>query len=125
MGELHQEFKRALLRIGDADAARAHPRQQPRGAVLALVPLVHAREHLVTVMDCEHRPIGDDRQLAVGDDRSDLDDDVGVGLQARHLEVDPYQVIAAGHVYDVGREEPNQRVNSVISVADTAGGPEK
>ena len=82
-------------------------------------------QHLIGVMDGEHRPIGDDRQFAVGDDRCDLDDDVGVGLQARHLEVDPYQVIAAAHVYDVGREERNRRANSVISVADTAGRPEK
>ena len=50
------------------DAARAHPRQQARRAVLALVPVVHAREHLFALVDGEHRTLGDDRELLVGDD---------------------------------------------------------
>src|SRR4029077_13298278 len=39
-----EELQRALLRFSDAAAAGAHPRQQAGGAVLALIPVVHARE---------------------------------------------------------------------------------
>jgi len=58
-----EELQRALLRFSDAGAARAHPRQQARGAVLALIPVVHAREHFIGLMDGEHRAIGDEIQL--------------------------------------------------------------
>ena len=36
------------------------------------------------------------RQLRVGDDHGDLDDAVALGRQARHLEVDPDQVLVVG-----------------------------
>src|SRR5215471_4689386 len=58
--EWRQELERTLLRLGEGDATRAHPRQQARGPVLTLVPLVHACEHLVTLVDSEHRPLGED-----------------------------------------------------------------
>src|SRR2546429_8257003 len=46
LDQRREELERALLGLGDAGAAGAHPRQQARGAVLALIPVVHAREHL-------------------------------------------------------------------------------
>src|SRR5437764_1107274 len=57
--ERRKEFERALLRNALAGAAGAHPRQQARGSVLALVPIVHAREDLFGLVNGEHRSFGD------------------------------------------------------------------
>src|SRR6516164_2961105 len=46
-----EELERALLCFGDTHPAGTHPGEEARGAVLALVPLIHAREHLIAVMD--------------------------------------------------------------------------
>jgi len=80
-----------LVRLG------AHPRQQARGAVLALIPVVHAHEQLIGLMDGEHRAITDELQLPVGHHGGDLDDRIGVGLQTRHLQIDPDQMVTARH----------------------------
>ena len=42
-------------------------------------------------MDHDVGAFGDDRQLVVGDDRGDLDDDVVDVVEARHLEVHPHE----------------------------------
>jgi len=57
----------------------------------------HEREHRFGLMNREHRPVGDDDELLVRHDRGDFDDGIGFRLQARHLEVDPDQIVAARH----------------------------
>jgi len=63
-----------LVRLARTRASR------PR-AVLALIPVVHAREHFIGLMDGEHRAIGDEIQLPVGHHGGDLDDRIGVGFR--------------------------------------------
>jgi hypothetical protein len=93
-----EELERAALRLGDRHRTGAHPLDQARGAVLALVPGVHAREHLLAVVDRQHRAFGEDREFLVGDHGGDLDDDVRVRLQPGHLQIDPDQVVGARHL---------------------------
>jgi len=50
---------------------------------------VHLRELVGARRDDEVGPFGDDRELVVGDERGDLDDDVPVGVEAGHLEIHP------------------------------------
>ena len=59
--------------------------------MLAPVPVVHRVEHGVRLVDGEHRPFGQRVQMLVRDDGGDLDDVIAVGLQSRHLQVDPDQ----------------------------------
>src|SRR5581483_3415511 len=96
-----QELERARLRLRHADAARPHPRHEPRGAVLALVPVVHPRQRLIGLVNGHHGPLGEDAELLVGDDGGDLDDRVRVGLETRHLEIDPDQILCARHTVSV------------------------
>jgi len=50
-------------------------------------------------MDGEHRALDAHRQCGIGDDDGDLQDAVGERVEARHLQVDPDQVVlAAGEV---------------------------
>ena len=57
-----------------------------------------ARYPVIGLVDREVRPLGDDIQVAVRDDRRNLDDVVRVGLQARHFQIDPDEVIGTRHV---------------------------
>ena len=41
------------------------------------------------LMHREHRPFGKHVEVFVGYDRRDLDDEIGVRLQAGHLQIDP------------------------------------
>ena len=59
----------------------------------ALVPRVHRGEHRVVLVDDPHRRFGDGDEVGVGDDQRDLDDPVGLGLEAGHFQVDPDQAV--------------------------------
>ncbi len=50
-------------------------------------------EHLVTVVDGDHRAFGQGVQVTVGDDGRHLDDDVAVRIQTGHFQIDPDQVL--------------------------------
>jgi hypothetical protein len=67
--------------------------------VLTAIPVVHGVQHLVRLVDGEHRAFRQRVQVAVGDDGGDLDDVIRVGLQARHFQIDPDQAerISFGH----------------------------
>ena len=52
-------------------------------------------EHLLALMHRDHRPFGEDVEVLVGYDRGDLDDEIGVGLKARHLQIDPDEILGA------------------------------
>ncbi len=95
--ERGEKLQSAAFRFGGPDPACPHAAEQPRGAVLLLVPLVHARKAVLRLVNGEHRPFADDVQLLVGHDGGDLDDEVGVRLEPGHLEVDPDQVVGTAH----------------------------
>ena len=64
----------------------------------ALVPFVHPVQDFRRLMNGDHRPFSDGVEVEVGDDGCHLDDHVGVGLQARHLEIYPDEIVAALHM---------------------------
>jgi hypothetical protein len=65
------------------------------------VPVVHRVEDRVGLVDGEHRRLGDRRELGVGHDDRDLDDPVAVGIEPRHLHVEPGEVVRVlRHVLD-------------------------
>lgn len=85
------------LGFGHADAAVAHALGQPGVTVGAGVPLVHGGEYGVAVVDGDHRAFSQGVEVAVGDNGRHLDDDVGVGVQTGHFQIDPNQVLWVLH----------------------------
>ncbi|MCY1241048.1 hypothetical protein D9M68_790170 [compost metagenome] len=61
----------------------------------AFVPVVHAIEHGIALVDHQHRAFSQDIELGVGNDDRNFDDAVGVRLQAGHFHVQPDQVVFA------------------------------
>ena len=57
--------------------------------MLLAIPVVHGGQHRGALMHRDHRTLGEHREVFVGYDRGDFDDEIGLGRQARHLEVDP------------------------------------
>ncbi len=57
--------------------------------MLAAIPFVHALEHGRALTHCEYRALGEHIEVFVGYDRRDLDDEIGIGLETRHLKIDP------------------------------------
>jgi len=53
----------------------------------------HPVEHAVGLMHRDHRRFGNGVELRVGDHDRDLDDAIGIGLQAGHFHVQPDEVI--------------------------------
>ncbi len=96
--------------VPHAVRAGANAIHQPRLPVLALVPVVHARERGLVLVDRDDRPFLDEFELARGDERRDLDDVVGLGAQPGHLEVDPDQMVGGRHdagVYQSPAADPS------------------
>jgi hypothetical protein len=80
------------------------PLDEARGAVVRFVPRIHRFEHFIRLLDHE---IGTDRDLgevAVGDDRRDLDDAFLHGIEPGHLHVHPDEEVAvAGHAANLSQ----------------------
>ena len=91
---LRQEIQRPRLRVLGRDAAVTDPLQQTGAAVRGPVPFVHRTEHGGVLVDRNHGPFRHYTERRVGDDRRDLDDVIGLRVQAGHLEVDPDQVVS-------------------------------
>jgi hypothetical protein len=91
LGEAGEELERLPLGLGLAHARGAHLVGQPALAVVAGAPLVHCLEHRVGLVHHEVGALGDDLEPGVGDDGGDLEDATGVGVEPRHLHVDPHQ----------------------------------
>ena len=83
--------------VAHADAAVTHALGQAGVAVGARIPLIHGGEDGVAVVNGDHRTFGQGVEVAVGDNRRHLDDDVGVGVQTGHFQIDPNQVLWVLH----------------------------
>ena len=111
---LLEKLERLHLGIDGAERAAPHAIGQARLAVGPPVPIVHEREHRLGLVDGDDRPLGNHVQLAIGDDRRNLDDVVEIRVQARHLEVDPDEIVSfqnvvtrcAGQRSRLGRRAP-------------------
>ncbi len=85
------------FRFSHADTAVAYALGEAGVAVGAGVPLIHGGEDGIAVMDGDHRTFGQGVEVAVGDNGRHLDDDVGVGVQTGHFQIDPNQVLWVLH----------------------------
>ena len=65
--------------------------------MLLAVPVIHGGEHGGALMHRDDRTLGEHREVLVGYDRGDFDDEIGLGRQARHLEVDPNKILGRLH----------------------------
>src|SRR5579862_4267132 len=65
--------------------------------MLLRIPFIHQRQHALGLVNREYGPVGDDVQLLVRHDCRDFDDGIRVGLEARHFQVDPDQIVTARH----------------------------
>ena len=74
----------------------AHALDEAALLVRALVPAIHRLQHLVGLVQDEHRAFGHRDELRIGDEQRDLDDAIGVRLQSGHLHVDPDEVVLVG-----------------------------
>ena len=54
---------------------------------------IHLCQFILGGMDDEVDALAQDIEVAIGDDGSDLDDDVTFGVQARHLQIDPDEAV--------------------------------
>ena len=70
-----------------------HLVDQTRLAMGGLVPVVHAGQHLVGLMHHQHRRLGHDLELGIGDDNGHLDDAVVIRQQTGHFHVDPSKIV--------------------------------
>ena len=90
---LLQEIQRPHLSVPRGYPAVTDPLQQTGAAVRGPVPFVHRTQHRLVLVDRNHGAFRQYAERRVGDDRRDLDDAIGLGVQARHLEVDPDQIV--------------------------------
>ncbi len=65
--------------------------------MLIAVPIVHGIQHGLALMHREHRPFGQHIEVFVGYDRRDLDDEIGLRLEAGHFQVDPNEIFGGFH----------------------------
>ena len=87
-----EDFKKDLLALSFVDRTRPHTSHEARTRVRVGVPRIHGVEHIVALMQGNHRALVQNVEVLVGDDRRDLDHAVHFGLQPGHLHVDPDQV---------------------------------
>ena len=63
--------------------------------MLTLIPLIHGIQNVIGLMDRLDWALGDYPQLFIGNNGSNLNNQVGVWTEACHFEVDPNQIIFA------------------------------
>ena len=94
------ERERLSLRLGNIDLGGADAVDQPGTRVCRDVPCVHQREVFFGASDREVGALGDDVEVAVRDQRRDLDDHVPIRIEPGHLQVEPHEaprVFASSH----------------------------
>ncbi len=91
--ELANKGQGLAFGFGLIDATRLHPRGEPRVAMGVGVPLIHARQGGVTLMNRQHRSLRQDIEFGIGDDGGDLDNPILVRIESGHLQIDPHQVV--------------------------------
>jgi hypothetical protein len=94
---LLQELERQALGLRSIDQTVAHPLGQPGLAMLTGVPFIHTVERCIGLLDCHARPFGQYVELGIGNDGGDLDDDIIVGVQTGHFQIDPDEIVGALH----------------------------
>ncbi len=88
-----QKIQRLPLGNLHADRAGTHALRKTRRSMLASIPVIHALQNRLRTMNCKHRAFSENDEIPVGDDRGDFNDEIRIGLEARHLKIDPYQPV--------------------------------
>lgn len=65
--------------------------------MLIAIPIIHGVERGVALVQREDRSIGKHIEVFVGYDRRDLDDEVGLGLEPGHFQIDPNEIFRRFH----------------------------
>ena len=90
---LGQEGKDLLLRFLFRHRGRLHLVDQATAAVRSLVPGIHLVQQFVRLVNGKHGAFNAGFEARAGHDHSNLQQAVGVGLQAGHFTVQPDQVL--------------------------------
>src|SRR3979490_980603 len=86
--------------------------------MLGAVPIVHGVEHGLTLVNGDHRTVGKHIEVFVGYDRRDLDDEIGLRLEAGHFQIDPDEIFGRFH----GSATKNGMVSEQGRPKDVIGG---
>jgi hypothetical protein len=89
---LPEEAEHLLLDSGLVERGGPHLGGETGAAVRRLIPGVHCRQRDVVLVHDQHRRLGHGRERSVGDDERDLDYAIALGVEPRHLHVDPDEV---------------------------------
>jgi hypothetical protein len=73
--------------------------------MLFLVPVVHAGEQRIALVYRQDRPIGEHLEVFVGYDRGDFQDNVGLGEQPGHFQIDPDKIFSGFHGVSLALKE--------------------
>jgi hypothetical protein len=65
--------------------------------VLVAIPIIHCGKHGLGLVHGEYRTFGKHVEVFVGYDRRYLDDQVRIGLEARHFQIDPNEIFGGFH----------------------------
>ena len=82
-----------FLGRGHVDGRRAHLLDQAGAGVHLGDDMDHRRQRGVVGVDHHVDAVAQDVEVGVGDQHRDLDEPVGLEVQARHLTVDPHQFV--------------------------------
>lgn len=57
------------------------------------IPLIHAIENVIGLMDYDARAFGQNVQFTIGNDSGDFDDRILIRIESGHLQVHPYEIL--------------------------------
>ena len=112
------EVQRGPARLVERDGRSFDGGEETACAVHGADELVHACEHLGRLVHDEVGALSHHREVVVGDERCNLDDDVVGGIEARHLEVHPHEHAVDRRVRLVGGTEADQ-IDTARNVVET------
>ena len=81
--------------------------------MLVAIPLIHGRERVIALVHRINGTLGEHTQVFVGYDRRDFDDQIGLGLETGHFQIDPDQIVGGFHgmSFDCEDEMVAERTN--------------
>ena len=92
------EVQQVLLDFGFGQFGFAHALGQAGAAVGGGVPLVHAVEQLVALMDDVNVRLCQYVQIGIGNDHGDFDNAVVLRVEAGHFHIEPAEIVCVlGH----------------------------
>lgn len=72
--------------------------------MLAGIPFVHAGQRRIALMHGQHRAFGQNVELGVRYNGGDFDDEIVLGIEPGHFQINPDQIVIVFHA-DAGRKK--------------------